>query len=67
MDWVRTLSGVSHGYLVFIEPSKPTVTKYFFKKIDMVPTINQIANALDKILTSDPDIHALRWWDEGEK
>jgi hypothetical protein len=55
------------GYLVFITPSKPAVTKFLFKKINMVPTITQIADALDKILSSDPEIYGLRWWDENEK
>jgi hypothetical protein len=55
------------GYLVFIEPSKPVVTKSLFKKINMVPTITQIADAMDKILSSDPEIFGLSWWDEKEK
>jgi hypothetical protein len=37
------------GYLAFIEPSKATVRKNFLRRIDMLSTINQIADALEKV------------------
>jgi hypothetical protein len=52
--------------LVFIEPAKPIIRQGLFKKIDTVSEVSRIADALDKILTSDPDIHQVRWWDEHE-
>jgi len=55
------------GYLCFIEPSKPTIRKFPFTKIDTTGEVARIADALDGILTSNPDIHGLRWWSENEK
>jgi hypothetical protein len=55
------------GYLVFIEPSKPVIRQGLLKKIDTTAEVSRIADALDKILGSDPDIHQVRWWDEQEK
>src|SRR5579863_8702425 len=45
-----------NGFLCFIEPSKPTIWRFPFKKIDTTAYVARIADALDKILTSDPDI-----------
>jgi hypothetical protein len=53
------------GYLVFIEPSKPMVRNWF-KKIDTTEQVGKVADALDRILTSDPEIQAVRWWSESE-
>ena len=54
------------GYLVFIEPSRPVIRK-FLKKIGTTRDVARIADALDTILTSDPDIQNLRWWADDEK
>lgn len=54
------------GYLVIIEPSKPTVRKAFFKKIDTTADVARVADALNAILNADPEIRAVRWWDESE-
>ncbi len=54
------------GYLVFIEPSEPVIRK-FLQKIDTTGGVGRVADVLDKILTSDPDIQALRWWSDDEK
>ncbi|MDR2860707.1 MAG: hypothetical protein LBV66_02600 [Elusimicrobiota bacterium] len=54
------------GYFVFIEPSKPIVKKYFFKKIDMSAVIIRLADVLDKVLSSDPEIHGLCWYNKDE-
>ena len=53
-------------YLVFIEPSKPVIHKGLFGKIDTTAEITKIAEALDKILTTDPEIRDVRWWNEEE-
>jgi hypothetical protein len=55
------------GYLVFIEPSRPTVRKGLFGKIDTSADVGKVANAIDRILKSEPDIHDVRWWTEGDK
>ena len=55
------------GYLCFIEPSKPTIWKFPFKKIDTMLEVNRIADTLDNILISNPHIHGLRWWENDEK
>ena len=55
------------GYLVFVEPSKPTIRKGSFKKIDTTSDIEKVAGAIDRILKSDPDIRDVRWWSEDEK
>lgn len=54
------------GYLVFIEPSKPVIRK-FLKKIDTSVDVGRVADALDKILTSDTEIRDVRWWRDDEK
>jgi hypothetical protein len=55
------------GFLVFIEPSKPTIRKFLFRKIDTTEDVSRIAAALDEILNADPRIRDVRWWDEGER
>jgi len=55
-----------NGYLCFVEPSKPIIRR-LFKKIDTTQQVSRVTKALDKILTSDPEITDLRWWDEGER
>lgn len=54
------------GYLVFVEPSKPFIRKGLFKKIDISEDIDKIAQTINNILESDPDIHDIKWWSEGE-
>jgi len=53
-------------FLVFIDPSKPQVRRGLFKKVRTVEDIERVADALDKILRSHPEIKELRWWDEKE-
>jgi hypothetical protein len=55
------------GYLVFVEPSKPTIRKGLFKKIDTTSDVEKVAGAIDRILKSDSDIRDVRWWSEDEK
>jgi len=55
------------GFLIFIEPSKPTVRKGLFKKIDTTTDVARVAEAIDAILTSDRDIRDVRWWTEDER
>jgi hypothetical protein len=55
------------GYLVFIEPSKPTVRKGLFRKIHTTADVERVAAILDRILSTDPQIRDVRWWNESEK
>jgi hypothetical protein len=55
------------GYLVFIEPSKPTIRKGLLKKIDTTADVEKVATAINRILKSDSDIHDIRWWTEDDK
>ena len=57
----------TNRFLCFIDPSKKEIRKGLFGKVDARPAINRVADALDQILTSHPDIHNLRWWDDNEK
>ena len=55
-----------NGYLCFVEPSKPVVRR-LFKKIGTTEQVGRVTQALNEILTSDPEIHDVRWWSEDEK
>lgn len=52
-------------FFCLIEPSTPFIRK-LFKKIDVRETVEALAAALDRILTGDAGIGAVRWWQEGE-
>jgi hypothetical protein len=54
------------GYLVFIEPSKPTIRKGLFGKIDTSAEVERVANAIDRILLNETDVRDVRWWRENE-
>ena len=51
-------------YLVFIEPSTPTIRKGLFRKIDTTAEVERIASVLHGILAADPEIRDLRWWED---
>ena len=52
-------------FLCFIEPSKPTIRKWF-RKIDTTVHVGRVAALLDEILRADPDIRDVHWLSEGE-
>ena len=54
------------GFLCFIEPSKPTVRKGLFKKVDTTQVVERVAVALEKALVSRPDVREIRWWSQNE-
>jgi hypothetical protein len=56
-------SGDADEFLCFIDPCKPTVTKWL-KKIDTTAQVRRVAEALEMILASDPDIRDVHWWAE---
>jgi hypothetical protein len=47
---------------VFVEPKTPTIRKWF-KTIDVKEPVEKLANTLYDILSTDTDIHDLRWVD----
>jgi hypothetical protein len=51
------------AFLVFIEPSKPTIRKGLFKKVDTRADVEQVAKAIDQILRSDAEIRDIEWMD----
>lgn len=55
------------AYLVFIHPSTPTVRKWWLKKVDTRADVARVADALDRVLATDPDIRDRRWRAEDER
>jgi hypothetical protein len=55
-------SGADDAFLCFIEPNKPFIRK-LFKKIDTTQDVGNVVESLARILSSDPDIHDVRWSD----
>ena len=61
--------GSSVDWLVFIEPSKPFVRRWF-RKIDAQPAVARIADQLETVLTTKGSATGLTWWsdkDSGRK
>ena len=54
-----------HGFLCFIEPSKPFVRK-LFSKVATSETVERLASALEAALRQRGDVSRLRWWSEDE-
>ncbi len=55
-----------NGFLVFIDPCRPIIKKGFFKKIDISEQLTFVADILNEILTTNPEIYAQHWWDEND-
>ena len=53
-------NGDDDVFLCFTEPSKPIVKK-LFKKVDATVQLSRLTEALEKILSSDPDIWDIVW------
>jgi hypothetical protein len=53
-------NGDDDEFLCFTEPSKPVVKK-LFKKVDATVQLSRLTDALEKILSSDPDIREIVW------
>jgi hypothetical protein len=54
--------GDDDEFVCLITPDKPNVRK-LFKAYDTTEQVGRVSDALDKILTSDPEIHDVRWED----
>ena len=53
--------GHPNGFLCFVEPSKPIVRR-LFRKIDASTRVTEVADALDKILTTNQNVREIHWW-----
>jgi len=51
----------SNEYLCFIEPSKPAIRKWFFKKIDTSVKVARIINSLNNIFAAELSITNITW------
>jgi len=52
------------GFLCFIEPSKPDVRKFIFKKIPTEKKVATVQKTLNKVLAQNEEIHNIKWWTE---
>ena len=52
--------GDDDEFLIFTDPSTPVVKK-FFKKIDATAQLTRLTDALQQILSSDPEIKDVVW------
>jgi hypothetical protein len=52
--------GDDDEFLCFTEPSKPIVKK-LFRKVDATVQLSRLTEALEMILSSDPDIREIVW------
>ena len=53
------------GFLCMIQPSKPFIRRWF-KKVDLRPAQERVADVLDGLLAGDAEIHGVRWWSDKE-
>lgn len=58
--------GDEDEFLCMIDPSKPRIRKWF-KTIGTTEQVTRVANALDAILTTDPDIREVHWLTDDER
>lgn len=56
--------GDDNEFLCFTDPATPVVKK-FFKKIDASAQLTELTDALQQILSSDPDIRDVEWTEPG--
>ena len=51
------------GFMCFIEPHEPTIRRFpFLWKVDTSAKVNALQEAIDQLLSSNPEIRAKRWW-----
>lgn len=56
--------GDDDQFLCFTEPAMPIVKK-LFKKIDATAQLTRLTEAIQQILSSDPDIKGIAWVEPG--
>lgn len=61
--------GHQHGdddeFICFTDPAKPVVRK-LFRKVDVTEPLARLVTAMEKILSSDPDIRDVEWSEAGK-
>ena len=57
--------GDDDEFVVFTEPSKPKVKK-FFRTVDATPQLTRLVEALREILEADPEIREVVWSEPGK-
>ena len=57
-------NGDDDQFLCFTDPSAPIIKK-FFKKLDATEQLIRLTDALQEILSSDPDIRDVTWTEPG--
>lgn len=57
-------NGDDDEFLCFTDPSTPIVKKWF-RKIDATAQLSRLTEALQQILSSDPEIRAVKWVEPG--
>jgi hypothetical protein len=55
-------SGDDDEFLCFTDPATPIIRK-LFRKIDASEQLSRLVEAMDKILSSDPEIRDVEWMD----
>jgi len=53
------------GFLCFIEPHKPVIRK-LFTKTETRSRVESLQQAMDTVLSAQPEIRAKRWWTHEE-
>jgi hypothetical protein len=53
-------SGDDDEFVVFTDPSKPVVRRWF-SKVDTAAAVGRLTDAVDQILSGDPDITDVVW------
>ena len=56
--------GDDDEFLCFTDPATPVVRK-FFRKIDVTPQLTRLIEAVQEILSADPDIQDVVWIEPG--
>jgi hypothetical protein len=56
--------GEGDEFVCFTEPSRPIIKK-LFKKIDATEQLTRLVEALEKVLSSDPEITNVEWEEVG--
>jgi hypothetical protein len=58
-------SGADDQFLCFTEPSIPIVRKFFSRDIDATAQLTQLTGAMQKVLSTDPEIREVVWIEVG--
>jgi len=57
--------GDADEFLCFTEPARPIVKKFFSKNIDATAQLTRLTEAMQRILSADPEIREVVWTEVG--